>query len=1083
MRKFILASAALTTVATAQFQQVIPPGNAAVEGSSSTAYPWGSTTGSYRVQYVYDSSHFATAGINAPILINRIRWRANASAATTTWTGGSWANCIVSLSTSPLDYTAVSTTFASNHGPDLATVYTGPVTLIPGAGNGTGVPAPYFVDIAFSTPFLYDASLGDLNVDLQKDGTWTGGTTTSLDCETGATTSLTSRIYSLTGYLNTTGSTQQNVSVVMELSYSPPSGLYPNFTATPTTGAAPLNVQFNDSTFTSDPGGVLTWAWDFNGDGIVDSNLQNPSFVYTSCGDYNVSLTVTDATHGAATYTSNGFIVVDPITADFTATPTAGGTLPLVVQFTDTSSNATGWAWDFDNDGIVDSNLQSPLWAYTAPGFYSVALTTTNVCRTASVTKPSMIYAGGVILPAAVATIDGSSSNAYPLDYASQVHVQEVFDSSHFTGGGINSPILITAIHMRANGVAATWAGDTVSNLQVDLSTSPVDYMAMTTTYANQQGADLTTVYNAPLVIPAGSSVAGVPGPFFADIPFVAPFLYDPNSGDLTIEYLSNGVSNVANTPSNDTHLTVGQALARRLYNTANNAATTGTLYTTTGEIATVIALDYTPATGLYTAFTSDVTTGPSPLTVQFTDLTFSSDPAGVVAWQWDFDGDGIVDSNLQNPTYTYTTCGSFNVTLTAIDATHGPVTLTKPNYIVTDDLQASFTMQNMGGGVFQFTDTSVPTPTAWTWDFDGDNVIDSTLQNPTWTYPATCATNLITLTAYLNCRISTATDHAFVAPASLTAVPFTGGNGTSSTTVVGNMFDVQVTAPEGISICALTQAVYTYVGSFQADVYVTDGSYLGKDTNIANWRLVASGNGVSAGGGTTTPSQCDVPLNNSFYLPAGNYGIVILLSAQPSGTMYVCYTTGTAANWGPFSNGDLIINPNPTVAPGAAKYNLFGTGANSPRCWNGSFHYTKTSLSNTGGYGFFGAGCAGTMPVSTLSAAGEPRLGQPLSATADNVPMNVAVGVLGLSNTTSVFGPLPLDLAIIGAPGCMARVSVDAKALVLGVANSATWTIGLPNIPTLLGARAYQQMLLFDTTANSFGLVVSDAAGFVIGQ
>ena len=45
-------------------------------------------------------------------------------------------------------------------------------------------------------------------------------------------------------------------------------GIFANFSATPTSGPAPLNVTFTDLTFTSDPGGVQTWAWDFQNDGI-----------------------------------------------------------------------------------------------------------------------------------------------------------------------------------------------------------------------------------------------------------------------------------------------------------------------------------------------------------------------------------------------------------------------------------------------------------------------------------------------------------------------------------------------------------------------------------------------------------------------------------------------------------------------------------------------------------------------------------------------------------------------------------------------------------------------------------------------
>ncbi|UCC59455.1 MAG: PKD domain-containing protein, partial [Dehalococcoidia bacterium] len=39
-------------------------------------------------------------------------------------------------------------------------------------------------------------------------------------------------------------------------------------------------------------GDVTSWAWDFNGDGLIDSGEQNPSYVYNRNGTYTVSLTV-----------------------------------------------------------------------------------------------------------------------------------------------------------------------------------------------------------------------------------------------------------------------------------------------------------------------------------------------------------------------------------------------------------------------------------------------------------------------------------------------------------------------------------------------------------------------------------------------------------------------------------------------------------------------------------------------------------------------------------------------------------------------------------------------------------------------
>ncbi len=70
--------------------------------------------------------------------------------------------------------------------------------------------------------------------------------------------------------------------------------------------------------------------------------------------------------------------MVDPPVAGFVASKTNGAT-PLQVAFTDTSSNApTAWAWDFDNNGTVDSTLQNPTNTYASAGIYSVKLVVSN---------------------------------------------------------------------------------------------------------------------------------------------------------------------------------------------------------------------------------------------------------------------------------------------------------------------------------------------------------------------------------------------------------------------------------------------------------------------------------------------------------------------------------------------------------------------------------------------------------------------------------------------------------------------------------------------------------------------------------
>ena len=52
------------------------------------------------------------------------------------------------------------------------------------------------------------------------------------------------------------------------------------------------------------------------------------------------------------------------------------GHAPLQIQFADQSTGMIdNWAWDFDNDGITDSNEQNPTWTYEEPGYYDVQLT------------------------------------------------------------------------------------------------------------------------------------------------------------------------------------------------------------------------------------------------------------------------------------------------------------------------------------------------------------------------------------------------------------------------------------------------------------------------------------------------------------------------------------------------------------------------------------------------------------------------------------------------------------------------------------------------------------------------------------
>ena len=76
-----------------------------------------------------------------------------------------------------------------------------------------------------------------------------------------------------------------------------------DFAATPTSGAVPLAVQFNDRSSGSPTG----WSWNF-GDGTA-STAQHPTHTYAAAGSYTVSLTVTNAS-GADTESRLDYISV-----------------------------------------------------------------------------------------------------------------------------------------------------------------------------------------------------------------------------------------------------------------------------------------------------------------------------------------------------------------------------------------------------------------------------------------------------------------------------------------------------------------------------------------------------------------------------------------------------------------------------------------------------------------------------------------------------------------------------------------------------------------------------------------------------
>lgn len=78
-----------------------------------------------------------------------------------------------------------------------------------------------------------------------------------------------------------------------------------DFVGAPTTGNGPLTVHFTDQSV----GNIVLWEWDF-GDNTT-SNERNPTHVYTSSGDYDVSLQVTNANGNDDQKDRNSYVIVN----------------------------------------------------------------------------------------------------------------------------------------------------------------------------------------------------------------------------------------------------------------------------------------------------------------------------------------------------------------------------------------------------------------------------------------------------------------------------------------------------------------------------------------------------------------------------------------------------------------------------------------------------------------------------------------------------------------------------------------------------------------------------------------------------
>ena len=135
----------------------------------------------------------------------------------------------------------------------------------------------------------------------------------------------------------------------------------------------------------------------------------------------------------------------------------------------------------------------------------------------------------------------------------------------------------------------------------------------------------------------------------------------------------------------------------------------------------------------VYTNFGADIFTGCAPLTVNFSDSSFSTSP--IAEWIWNFGDGGPVDT-MQNPVHTYSTRGLYNVELKITDGYGCTDSVQKNNYVNPTFPYLGFIYNKPAACINEdivFTNTSTGTGLTFLWEF-GDANTDNTT-NPSHSY------------------------------------------------------------------------------------------------------------------------------------------------------------------------------------------------------------------------------------------------------------------------------------------------------------------------------------------------------------
>ncbi|MDX2002113.1 MAG: PKD domain-containing protein [Chitinophagales bacterium] len=545
-----------------------------------------------------------------------------------------------------------------------------------------------------------------------------------------------------------------------------------NFTADTTRACStPFTVNFTN-TSTSSAGSTYLWTF---GDGGTSTD-ENPTHTYTATGNYTVRLTVTDG-GCSQTRTRNNYIQITPPTAQF-ASSGRRGCIPLTVAFRDSSTSTyptVAWEWTF-GDGSTSTD-QNPTHTYTATGDYDVSLVITNDrgC-TDTLLIPQYVEAGE---PPVVNFFGNPTSSCLfePIDFidSSSINGDQWFwdfgdggtsfdQSPSYTYG--DTGIFTVTLIVGDNGCYDTLIRDNyIQIFPPDARFDPVYNCAdpYTVTFSNNSlGGHIWTWSFGD----GDSSVDYSPTHTFAATGSYDVVLFvedtiggciDSQSTRITItdpladfsapvlagcQTFNASFSSAGSVDAASYIWDFGDGGFTSAQNPTHPYANTGT-YTVSlivtdihGCSDTLVRPDYITVWGAVAYFSADTFTGCTPLTVAYSDSSYSI--GGTINyWRWNL-GNGDT-SLLQNPSSTYSIPGNYTISLTVRDDNGCQGTLNRTNFIYPTYPFPAFTAPTTNvclGSAASFTNNSVGSGLSYKWYFgDGDS---STLANPSHVYADT---------------------------------------------------------------------------------------------------------------------------------------------------------------------------------------------------------------------------------------------------------------------------------------------------------------------------------------------------------